>query len=59
MTQTNSSPPVRMIGSCGRSWREFVRQHLFEDDPDPVVVGPARRSVLGAGKPAPWDPDTT
>ena len=39
--------------------KEFVRRHLFEDEPEPVAVGPARRPVLGAGEPAPWDPDTT
>ncbi len=39
--------------------KEFVRRHLFEDEPEPVAVGPARRPVLSPGEPAPWDPDTT
>ena len=37
--------------------REFVRKHLFEDEPAPV--GPPRRTQLLPGEPVPWDPDTT
>ena len=39
--------------------KEFVRKHLFEDEPETAVAGPVRRPVLAAGEPAPWDPDTT
>ena len=36
--------------------REFVRKHLFEDEP----VSPAsRRAPFVPGGPVPWDPDTT
>lgn len=37
--------------------REFVRKHLFEDDPADLV--PAGRALLLPGEPVPWDPDTT
>lgn len=39
--------------------KEFVRRHLFEDEPEPVPVRPVRRPVLGPGEDVPWDPDTT
>ena len=40
--------------------KEFVRKHLLEDEPEPVVaVGPARPAQLAPGEPVPWDPDTT
>lgn len=41
--------------------REFVRKHLLEDEPEPVVVaaGPVRPAQLAPGEPVPWDPDTT
>ena len=37
--------------------REFVRKHLFEDDP--ADLQPTRRALLLPGEPVPWDPDTT
>ena len=39
--------------------REFIRKHLFEDDDPTEAAGGRRRSVLTAGEPVPWDPDTT
>lgn len=36
--------------------REFVRKHLFEDEPVSVV---GRRSPFVPGGRVPWDPDTT
>ena len=40
--------------------REFVRKHLLEDEPEPVVaVGQVRPAPLAPGEPVPWDPDTT
>jgi len=39
--------------------REFVRQHLFEDEPAPVgTVQPGVRPLPPTEAP-PWDPDTT
>lgn len=37
--------------------REFVRKHLFEDDPDDLA--PVGHALLLPGEPVPWDPDTT
>ena len=39
--------------------KEFVRQHLFEDEPEPI--GPPRPRVrpLPPSEAPPWDPDTT
>ena len=37
--------------------REFVRKHLFEDDP--AESPPLGRTVLLPGEAVPWDPDTT
>ena len=40
--------------------REFVRKHLFEDDPDePAAPSAPRVTALLPGEAAPWDPDTT
>lgn len=39
--------------------KEFVRKHLFEDDDEDLFATTPSRSVLAAGEPAPWDPDTT
>lgn len=37
--------------------REFVRKHLFEDDP--AELDRPRQPWLMPGEPVPWDPDTT
>lgn len=57
--QSELGPEVGELDLRSLHPKEFVRRHLFEDEPEPVAVGPARRSVLGPGEPAPWDPDTT
>lgn len=49
-------PEVRDLDLASLHPREFVRRHLFEDEP-PVPRRPA--GTLAAGDPAPWDPDTT
>ncbi len=57
--QSELGPEVGELDLRSLHPKEFVRRHLFEDEPEPIAVGPARRPVLGPGEPAPWDPDTT
>lgn len=39
--------------------KEFVRQHLFEDDPEPVGTPQPGARPLTPSETPPWDPDTT
>ena len=57
--RTELGPELGDLDLASLHPKEFVRRHLFEDEPEPVVAGPVRRPVLAAGEPAPWDPDTT
>ena len=39
--------------------KEFVRQHLFEDEPEPFGSPRPRVRPLPPSEAPPWDPDTT
>ena len=50
-------PEVGDLDLASLNPREFVRKHLFEDDP--TQTPPLGRAVLLPGEAVPWDPDTT
>jgi sec-independent protein translocase protein TatB len=39
--------------------KQFVKQHLFEDEPEPVGSVLPRQRPLPPSDAPPWDPDTT
>ena len=57
--KTELGPEVGALDLRSLDPREFVRKHLFEDEPAPADAVPGRPLALRFGEPPPWDPDTT
>ena len=62
--KTELGPELGDVDLASLNPRTFVAKHLLGDDEDdepPVRPAPRPRAgaPLGAGEPAPWDPDTT
>jgi len=56
--KTELGPEVGDLDLRSLNPKEFVRKHLFEDEPEDYLPTSSYRP-LAPSEPAPWDPDTT
>jgi sec-independent protein translocase protein TatB len=56
--KTELGPEIADLDLRSLHPKTFVRQHLFEDDPQDASTQ-VRHKPLAPSEPAPWDPETT